>query len=397
MNKFACTFSKSQRFVCLEKCGYCCSYKIALTPQDIPRIDRLESTEQHWYRPLSDKERMLKDTGYAGVLQKKKDADYCTFLSPDKLCTIYDCRPTVCRAYPFYRDIYYQIELDIDYSCPGLQFGNRLKKQDLQNVLLLFGTDDQHRADLEGQRQVVLFLETTIRSIGRFIDYSLLQKLWNQLYPLLVHAQHQFDFQTLLERGTLLAGRIRRNIFDENQIQEFFTAIQKPLHTFDKGRGLDIPFWQELIPWREYRNTHLIQDTLIHYTLHRDEDRYIYTSDDEYSMHRDEIEPTAFTPQALQSAAKYLDMWAKRQLLIRFIHGVTLSSVKPENMLYYYMGFLHFLTKRIQKTAWILAGIYGSQEITQDILEETCRLFDGYLRTKCMAINIQQFENTYSS
>ena len=93
------------RFECLPGCGLCCSYKVALLPGDLERIEGLG------YQP----EFFARD----GAMQKTYE--FCVFLDDDKRCSIYDGRPGLCRSFPFYLED--DGSIDVDLSCPGVGRG----------------------------------------------------------------------------------------------------------------------------------------------------------------------------------------------------------------------------------------------------------------------------------
>jgi Fe-S-cluster containining protein len=51
----------------------------------------------------------------------------CAALSPDKLCSIHPHRPTLCRAFPFYVDLF--AGLSLVSSCPGVGAGEQTVKE----------------------------------------------------------------------------------------------------------------------------------------------------------------------------------------------------------------------------------------------------------------------------
>lgn len=93
------------RFECLPGCGLCCSYKVALLPGELERIESLGYQKEYFSR--------------GGSLQK--DNGFCVFLGDDKSCSIYDRRPVFCRSFPFYRAD--DGSIDVDLSCPGVGRG----------------------------------------------------------------------------------------------------------------------------------------------------------------------------------------------------------------------------------------------------------------------------------
>lgn len=82
---------------------------------------------------LEDVER-LQSGGLDSVIVRRGDPDNpsyylkleedgsCAMLNEDNTCSIYEYRPTVCRAFPFYYDLF--AGLCIVKACPGIDQGN---------------------------------------------------------------------------------------------------------------------------------------------------------------------------------------------------------------------------------------------------------------------------------
>jgi uncharacterized protein len=86
---------------CTKCPGYCCSYPlIAIERRDVERLAR------HFELPFDEaREKFTKEAyGRKYVLRRKKDEYYgkiCRFFDTEKRrCTIYEARPSTCRAYP---------------------------------------------------------------------------------------------------------------------------------------------------------------------------------------------------------------------------------------------------------------------------------------------------------
>ena len=93
---------KAVRYSCLKCPGYCCSYpEIEITKRDIARLARhfgLEYAHAEARFTKADPIRNIR------MLRHRKDHIFkstCTLFDQDKRrCTVYEARPSVCRAYP---------------------------------------------------------------------------------------------------------------------------------------------------------------------------------------------------------------------------------------------------------------------------------------------------------
>lgn len=76
---------------------------------------------------------------YAYEMKKTPDGGRCVFLK-DNLCTIYECRPVICRFYPFeLKPVSFGTgEFLPTDECPGIGKGARALKKDYFEVLVRY-------------------------------------------------------------------------------------------------------------------------------------------------------------------------------------------------------------------------------------------------------------------
>jgi Fe-S-cluster containining protein len=91
------------------RCGKCCtSFGVCITPFDVKRIARATGKEPEEFIDLvpeppvrERKEPAILIDGERSLLVLKRDAfNVCFFYSVDR-CLAYECRPMLCRTYPF--------------------------------------------------------------------------------------------------------------------------------------------------------------------------------------------------------------------------------------------------------------------------------------------------------
>jgi len=92
---------QSVQYNCAKCPGYCCSYPvITVTKRDLERLAK------HFdLSPEEAEKRFTKSQhGYKRIMRRKQDDHFgkiCRFFDTEKRsCTIYEARPTVCRAFP---------------------------------------------------------------------------------------------------------------------------------------------------------------------------------------------------------------------------------------------------------------------------------------------------------
>lgn len=108
-------------FTCIDDCGKCCDEPggiVYLSPEDAIRISshfNLEVTK--WLR--RDCRRTLDGRW---ILNSRPKDDICIYLNRNKMCDIYESKPTQCSAFPWWRENLRSEKSwnkTID-SCPGL-------------------------------------------------------------------------------------------------------------------------------------------------------------------------------------------------------------------------------------------------------------------------------------
>jgi len=96
---------KATGFKC-RKCAQCCMSEsgdntVIVSPSEIRKISMGSGLERHDFvipTPSDDRDQDGNIHTFEWVLKKNSD---CIFLK-EKLCEIYECRPFICRTYPFY-------------------------------------------------------------------------------------------------------------------------------------------------------------------------------------------------------------------------------------------------------------------------------------------------------
>jgi len=115
------------RFVC-QKCGTCCqSEDIIISIPDLTRwvVDNTIYRVMHLLKIIGEE-------GSYKIILKKDDDGYCNlYHSDNKLCTIYETRPLICRSFPLcYDGEKYKLK---SKTCVGLEKDGMTKDQ-LKNI-----------------------------------------------------------------------------------------------------------------------------------------------------------------------------------------------------------------------------------------------------------------------
>lgn len=86
--------NKKVTVTCKKGCWYCCHMQVSITKEEAALI--VYACEQHGI--AIDKEHLKKQLGMDQNAHCRSEHSACVFLK-DKLCSIYDVRPTACRKY----------------------------------------------------------------------------------------------------------------------------------------------------------------------------------------------------------------------------------------------------------------------------------------------------------
>ncbi|MFM7123651.1 MAG: YkgJ family cysteine cluster protein [Fluviibacter sp.] len=121
--------SPKVNYDCAKCPGYCCSYpRIEVTKKDIVRLAAhfeitAEQAKSKFTRSYEYTEGDPKDHVKERILKHKKDHIYattCQFLDQDlRRCSIYEARPSVCRAFPDGKKCGYYGFLKFERKCQG--------------------------------------------------------------------------------------------------------------------------------------------------------------------------------------------------------------------------------------------------------------------------------------
>lgn len=141
-----------RRFECVSGCGRCCAYKVSLLEEDIRRLEATGRARDEFLdmarRPAA---------GFAGCMAKRNGS--CVFLDGDRRCREYEHRPLYCRLYPYIRESYVELQLDVDLSCPGVGRGKRMSDTELAAIVASDSSAGDHARLLESQRTAVSVAE----------------------------------------------------------------------------------------------------------------------------------------------------------------------------------------------------------------------------------------------
>ena len=323
-------------FRCLENCGMCCSYKVALLPADIRRI----------VKKGYDKDE-FSDNGF---LMKK--GGYCVFLGHDLKCAIYDERPAYCRAFPFYVE---GDEIDIDLSCPGIGQGSEFR---------------------------IKFDEYPSHGVQKIKD-EVLQKLPGYV------SEDRFKEVGLAWCESLLETDLSPSLVLPFGGEGEPTPFNKGGREINKRQG---DMWERIFSITDGRGTHFTPEgKIVRYQFDL-EDSTFKIENHTYQL-RECSSSSPLPENTLKKIVDYLRFWFGRSIFYRFCLVSSIGIHRPESPFAVAFTFITKLSERIVmlKNALSLHWEVNESNVHEEnMLREAIRAVDGRLRTKCQSARISQ-------
>ena len=382
--EYFCSFPANLRFKCLPHCALCCSlYKIPLTQYDIDRLNKAQKTEGR------DCITLLNQGGgdIAGFINNG-EIKGCSYLSDDLRCSIYSDRPLYCRTFPFIRDLYFTLEMSVDYSCPGIGCGDLIEKEAIEEMFLIELKNRGNRINIEKAFKNFSFTVSALKSRNIYTEYEYLIYVSNELIEKYLIESNSFEItrsfkslaeqseQVLQDRGNILSKEDSENIADElidrsaDQDGIPDRSVRALFSSDDKS--LKICLFGQKIPHYE-----LSCKNNCFYVSGRNMDKQLYLAD---------IRWCEISREAVKKLSGYLSVWLSRQSLLRFTHSLGLSSLKRTNIFRYYFDFISFTAERVLLTAEILTKLNKEVSISKGTMKEAIRSNDNVLRSKCLSM-----------
>lgn len=153
------------RFQCLPGCGRCCGYKVSVLEEDIVRLEAAGAGRGDF---LDDEREPA--AGFDGCMRKR--SGFCVVLDESKRCRRYESRPLYCRLYPYVREAYVSVQLDVDLSCPGVGKGEAVSEEALATILAGDDAATNHAALLESRRAEIETVERLLSYRGRQMPFE---------------------------------------------------------------------------------------------------------------------------------------------------------------------------------------------------------------------------------
>jgi len=94
--------AKGLTFACVPGCGFCCTANPLVLPHEAPRLGPLVVKADD------------------GSLRIPLQGPACSALRADRMCGVYEARPSVCHLYPYQVHAGRRIQVSVSLACPGI-------------------------------------------------------------------------------------------------------------------------------------------------------------------------------------------------------------------------------------------------------------------------------------
>lgn len=367
------------RFTCLSGCGLCCSYRVLITEADLQRLQSARvfpgvpqpsdaTSDGRWALPR----------GSSGSA-----SGFCLFLDALQRCTVYEDRPGQCHTYPYLWTAYSRLELDVDFSCPGLGRGGTARgefRQPPAESPVLQAQREQSIRQVQSllrAQQLYAAPEKLVALGEHFVDqmavgWPLATMLVNQTSPIFINGQ--VDKRHTVPQGEsplssqlmIEPQNVRSVPADAALMERHFSHPQCNTHLGPDGQVTVYRFW--------------IADNILHL-----EDR----DGTQQTLFLGDGGQLPWPPEALATRRAYLRRWLKRQLPVRLANNMALASLpQRRHVATCYLQFLAEIDWRLAVLAPALAQICGQAEVGHAVVLEAVRGSDALLRSWCESARV---------
>jgi len=364
------------KFKCLPGCGLCCHYKVYLLPDDLGRIKSVIKADNFWIKDSVQEERAV------GYLKRRKG--FCIFLNEKRLCSIYPQRPLYCRLYPFIKEIYFHSKIDVDLSCPGLNYNKEISRFRLSKMV---GERLNPGADS--------FLKKRVKNTVGKIEGLLKQRsCYTSKNPCLFIAKHLI--QALLKEGiekgvflfrervNLCSFLMKRmgNIIQIEQAQKLMREVFKKQIFSQKDISL-LEFFEKEFN-QPFLNTKINKGKVMIYVIRFESQSMKWgfppTSQ---SVEFPKLKEIKMDEEGKNLLIEYMRFWMGRELPFRLAYSYALIDFRARNYLFFYLQFLADVLLRVYSLAKVIGIKEKRKEVSFSEVKEAIRASDSSLRNRC--------------
>ncbi len=375
------------KFKCLPGCSLCCHYKVYLLPDDVERIKRIVKSDNFWIKDSAQEERAV------GYLKRRKG--FCIFLNKKRLCSIYPQRPLYCRLYPFIKEVYFHSEIDVDLSCPGLNYNKEISRFQLRKMV---GERVNPEADSFLKKRVkntVGKIEGLLKQRSCYTSKNLCFFITKHLIENSLKEEAEKGVFLFPERVNLCSSLIRKmgNIMEIRQAQKLIGQALKKQIFSQKDISLQEFFKKEFS--RPLLNTKINGGKVMVYVINFESESMKWTfSSTLRNVEFSELKEIKIDEEGKNLLVEYMRFWMRRQLLFRLAYSYALTDFRARNYLFFYLEFLADVLLRIYLLTKVIAVKKKKKEGSFSEVREAIRASDSILRSRCQTkIKIEELNS----
>lgn len=378
------------KFKCLPGCGLCCHYKVYLLPDDVGRIKRVIKADNFWIKGSAQEEKAV------GYLKKKKGV--CIFLNEKRLCSIYFQRPLYCRLYPFIKEVYFHSEVDVDLSCPGLNYGREICPSQPGEI---FGEEQNPRVSSQPGDKIkntVGKIEGLLKQRGCYTSEDICLFITKHLIENSLKEEAEKGVFLFRKRVNLCSSLMKKigNITQIEQAQKLTREVLKKQIFSQKDISLPKFFKKEFN--QSLLNTKINKGKVMVYAIKFSPESmkwgFSHTSQ---SVEFPELKEIKIAEEGKNLLTQYMRFWMRRELSFRLAYSYALIDFRGRNYLSFYLQFLADVLLRVYSLAKVIGIKEGKKEISLSEVKEAIRASDSVLRNRCQTkIKIEEIASLRS-
>ncbi len=331
--EYRSSFSSGLRFRCLPECGLCCrSYRVPLTELDLAHLQEVVEPKAcssiEFAEPVNG--------GGIRAFMENRRAKGCCYLDENVRCSVYEHRPLYCRTYPLIRDTYGQLEMSVDYTCPGVGEGDPVTGDQIEEA---FRIEAQNRLKALKVPEASAYYRVicgSLKAMGVYAEAQLMRSVCSQLISRgLAH-----------RRGTEISG--------------YFTGAAEVLARVLAGVG-NITDPEAVL-------------------------RIVASVEDTPGCRAVQTEGSELSEEAAGALAGYLAEWIRRQALLRFVHTTALARPGGLNVLHSFFAFLADAACSVLRVAEGLRNREAGRRISARLMRQAIGKNEGPLRSMCASV-----------
>lgn len=375
------------KFKCLTGCALCCHYKVSLLPDDVEKIRSIVKADDFWVKNSNEGRRVI------GYLKRKEEL--CIFLTKEGFCSIYPQRPLYCRLYPFMKEVYFHSEIDIDLSCPGLNYGKEISHSQLRKMFSRNLSPEVNSSFKKKVKSTVDKLEDVLKQRGCYTSKGLCLFIAKHLIEDSLKEQSEGGIFLFRERVNLAGSLIGEvgNISRIKQVQRFLEQVLKKQTFSQKNISLQEFLKKELN--EPLLNTKISKGKVTVYTMEFNPELIKWSfSDTSQNVEFPKLKEIKINEGGRNLLLEYMRFWMRRQLLFRLAYSYALIDFRARNYLYFYLQFLVEVLLRVYSLVKVIAVKERKSEGSLLEVKEAIRASDSILRRRCQVkIKIEEINN----